>query len=85
MPTAKLAANFLERRSGELPSYIHGGLARKHVGAPIGTQGEFRIEHLSQVEVLAYVLADRLYGGRHRQGIKHHARRVRVIFVRLDI
>ena len=42
MPAAKLAADFLERRAGELPSDVHGDLARKDVGAPVGTHREFR-------------------------------------------
>src|SRR5262249_50708910 len=58
MPAAKLAADFLERGAGELPSEVHGDLPGKDVYPPIGTHGELRVSHLAHVELLAYPSAD---------------------------
>ena len=54
MPAAKLPANFLERRPGELPRNVHRDLARKEVGAPVGAHCELAVAHLSQIEVFAH-------------------------------
>ena len=58
VPAAKLAPDFLERRARELPSNVHGDLAREDVRAAIGAHRELRVAHLPQVEVLAHHSAD---------------------------
>src|SRR6478736_4890572 len=70
MPAAELPADFLERRRSELPDEVHGDLARKYVGTATVARRELRVAHLSQVEVLAHLAADRLDCCGHRRGIK---------------
>ena len=53
MLATELPADFLERRSRDLPDRVHGDLARKDVDAPVGAQLEFRVAHLGGIEVLA--------------------------------
>src|SRR5215467_2846166 len=48
MPAAELAADFLERRPGELPRQVHCNLTWEDVCPPIATQGEFQVPHLVQ-------------------------------------
>src|SRR5262249_11780788 len=79
MPASKLAPDLVERRSRELPSDVHGGLARKDVGAPIGTHCEFRVAHLARVEVLTHALPNQLDSCRNCQGIKDQARGLRAL------
>ena len=35
VPAAKLTADFLQRRDGELPRNVHGDLTGKDVGMPV--------------------------------------------------
>ena len=74
VPAAKLTADFLQRRDGELPRNVHGDLAGKDVGAAVGTHDELRVTHLVQIEVLAYMLADRLESW--DPGVGHPRRRM---------
>jgi hypothetical protein len=60
VPAAKLTADFLKRRAGELPRDVHRDLSRKHVGTAMAAHREYRVAHFTQVEAFAYVLADEL-------------------------
>jgi hypothetical protein len=55
-----------------MPDHVHGNLARKDVGTPMGAHSQFRVTPLPHVEVFAYVLADKLDCRWHCQGIKDH-------------
>jgi len=59
MPATELPADFLQRRSNDLPCDVHCDLARENVCTTIAAHSELRVAHLAQVEVLAHVPTDR--------------------------